>query len=193
LQQTLLEMSLDNQQPQDTAPAFSIAAYLQGEALEQIVALAPLSQWEQWLGAWLQWLKVDQSPIHAYELSIQFTTDVGIQTLNRQYRHQDRPTDVLAFATLDNPASMPTAVLAQDPFYLGDIVISVDTALQQSQAHGHTLSTELLWLLAHGLLHLLGWDHPDEAALQRMWQQQQQLLEAIGVSLATSAYTQEAG
>ncbi|NJN22169.1 MAG: rRNA maturation RNase YbeY [Leptolyngbya sp. RL_3_1] len=186
-------MRLENQRQQDTATALSIAAYLQGDALETIMAIAPLSQWEQWLGAWLQWLKVDQSPIHAYELSIQFTTDIGIQTLNRQYRDQDRPTDVLAFATLDSPVAIPTAALAQDPFYLGDIVISVDMALTQSQGHGHTLQTELLWLLAHGLLHLLGWDHPDEAALQRMWQQQQQLLEAIGMTLATSAYTQEAG
>ncbi|MDA0266358.1 MAG: rRNA maturation RNase YbeY [Cyanobacteria bacterium] len=166
---------------------------LQGDALEHIDDLAPLAQWEQWLRCWLQLLNVELSPIHAYELSVQFTGDRGIQTLNQQYRDQDRPTDVLAFATLDDPIPTPAEVLAQDPLYLGDIVISVETALRQSQAHGHTLQEELLWLLAHGFLHLLGWDHPDEAALQRMWQQQQQLLQGIGVTLAASAYTQEAG
>jgi probable rRNA maturation factor len=166
---------------------------LQGDALGQVDAIAPLTQWEQWLNCWLQLLNVELSPIHAYALSIQFTSDRGIQTLNQQYRDQDRPTDVLAFATLDDPMPPPAEALGQDPFYLGDIVISVETALGQSQAHGHTLPEELLWLAAHGVLHLLGWDHPDEAALQRMWQQQQQLLAGIGVTLAASAYTQEAG
>ncbi|MGD1905413.1 MAG: rRNA maturation RNase YbeY [Leptolyngbyaceae cyanobacterium] len=165
---------------------------VQGDALEQVDALAQPSQWGQWVQCWLQMLDVDVSPIHTYELSIQFTGDRGIQALNHQYRDQNRPTDVLAFATLDEPLP-PPAVLAQDPFYLGDIVISIDTAQGQSQVHGHTLKEELLWLSAHGFLHLLGWDHPDEAALQRMWQQQQQLLQAIGVTLTTSAYAQESG
>lgn len=61
----------------------------------------------------------------------------------------------------------------------GDIVISVPTARAQAKAQGHRLSQELAWLASHGLLHLLGWDHPDELSLQRMLQQQRQLLAAI--------------
>ncbi len=173
--------------------SIEVEVSLQGDAIAPIRNLAPLSQWAQWLRCWLQILRVNLSPIHTYELSIQFIGDRDIQALNHQYRDQNRPTDVLAFATLDDPTPTPAEALAQDPLYLGDVVISVDTALRQSQAHGHTLQEEVLWLLAHGVLHLLGWDHPNEIALHHMWQQQQQLLQGIGVNLATSAYTQEAG
>ena len=72
------------------------------------------------------------------------------------------------------------------PLYLGDIVISVDTAQRQVQQHGHTLQTELVWLAAHGLLHLLGWDHPDDDSLTRMLSQQAILLQTIGLAINTS-------
>jgi rRNA maturation RNase YbeY len=113
--------------------------------------------------------------------------------LNRDYRHKDAPTDVLAFAALEAAMVLPPDLLQSDPLYLGDIIVSLDTARRQSAAHGHTWQEEVLWLTAHGFLHLLGWDHPDEAALQRMWQQQQQLLAVVGMSLPTSAYAQAAG
>jgi probable rRNA maturation factor len=69
------------------------------------------------------------------------------------------------------------------PLYLGDIVISIDTAQQQAQKQGHTLLTELAWLASHGLLHLLGWDHPDEESLERMLKQQVKLLKSVGISI----------
>ena len=59
---------------------------------------------------------------------------------------------------------------------LGDIVISLETAARQAPEHGHSLLDELLFLASHGLLHLLGWDHPDEASLTAMLQRQEQLL-----------------
>ena len=63
-----------------------------------------------------------------------------------------------------------------DALELGDIVISVETAARQAPEHGHNLREELLFLATHGLLHLLGWDHPDDASLEAMLQRQQQLL-----------------
>jgi probable rRNA maturation factor len=63
-----------------------------------------------------------------------------------------------------------------EPLELGDIVISVETAARQAPEHGHSLERELLFLASHGLLHLLGWDHPDEASLAAMLAQQEQLL-----------------
>jgi probable rRNA maturation factor len=72
------------------------------------------------------------------------------------------------------------------PLYLGDIVISLDTAQRQAETQSHPLEVELAWLAAHGLLHLLGWDHPDDASLTRMLNQQQALLQIVGLPVQTS-------
>jgi probable rRNA maturation factor len=180
--------------PQDTTqPPLTVTVSLQGSAVNQLQEIAPAEQWSVWCGQWLQLLAVTRSPIGAYELSLSLGNDDEIQALNRDYRHKDAPTDVLAFAALEAAMALPPDLLQSDPLYLGDIIVSLDTARRQSAAHGHTWQEEVLWLTAHGFLHLLGWDHPDEAALQRMWQQQQQLLAVVGMSLPTSAYAQAAG
>lgn len=158
-----------------------------GDALEPIMAIAPPDLWQAWIQTWLQQLSPTLSPINDYELSLQFTTDANIAELNRTYRQQDKPTDVLSFAGLDG-LPLQTEILAIIPFNLGDIVVSVDTAQRQCAAHGHSLKEELAWLIAHGLLHLLGWEHPDEAHLQKMWAKQRSLLASIGITLPESVY-----
>ncbi len=160
---------------------------LLGDALTGVAAIAPVTTWEQWLSTWLTHLAPALSPLNAYELSLQFTTDAAIADLNHQYRQQNRPTDVISFAALDEDP-LPAEVWQTVPFYLGDIIISVETAQRQCTAHSHTLREELAWLTAHGLLHLLGWDHPDEAHLQAMLATQRTLLEAVGFNLAGSDY-----
>jgi probable rRNA maturation factor len=120
-------------------------------------------------------------PAPMYELTLRLTDDSEIQQFNAQYRHQDKPTDVLAFAALEVESPLPPQVQAQMPLYLGDIVISVDTAARQAQQQGHSLQTELAWLASHGYLHLLGWDHPDDESLTRMLNQQVILLQEIGI------------
>lgn len=138
--------------------------------------------WEIWFQTWLETLQPDLSPVQTYELSLRLTDDREIQTLNHQYRQQDKPTDVLAFAALETEAPQ-FAELAALPVYLGDIIISMDTAQQQAKTQGHSLQIELAWLAAHGLLHLLGWDHPDDASLVRMLDRQEHLLGTIGLSI----------
>jgi len=137
--------------------------------------------WENWFAQWLEMLAAELPIASGYELSLRLSDDVEIQELNRDYRHQDKPTDVLAFAALE--AELPNLVTSAPdiPLYLGDIIISVETASKQAVEQGHALATELAWLAAHGLLHLLGWDHPDEASLQRMLEKQETLLQAIGL------------
>jgi probable rRNA maturation factor len=73
---------------------------------------------------------------------------------------------------------------AFDALELGDIVISLDTAARQAPEHGHSLEQELLFLASHGLLHLVGWDHPNDASLAAMLARQERLLAAPGPSLA---------
>jgi probable rRNA maturation factor len=144
-----------------------------------------VERWEMWFQTWLAVLQPNRSPIESYELSLRLTGDREIQHLNHQYRQQDKPTDVLAFAALESTFVQPEELESTLPLYLGDIVISVGTAQRQADAQQHPLDTELAWLAAHGLLHLLGWDHPDEESLDRMLMQQQVLLEIIGLTSKT--------
>ncbi len=141
--------------------------------------------WETWFTHWLEILQTELPLASTYELTLRLTDDAEIQTLNAQYRHQNKPTDVLAFAALE--VDFPqTDEMRSLPLYLGDLVISVDTAQRQAQQQGHPLPTELAWLAAHGLLHLLGWDHPDEESLTRMLNQQAVLLRTISFAINTA-------
>jgi probable rRNA maturation factor len=87
------------------------------------------------------------------ELSIMFVNDQFIQTLNRDYRQQDRPTNVLAFPQSTTLASMPAGTI------LGDVVISLPTAAREAHSFQQSLEEWVIFLLVHGLLHLLGYDH----------------------------------
>jgi len=144
-----------------------------------------MEMWERWFQVWLEALQPTLSPIDAYELSLRLTDDREIQSFNQQYRQQDKPTDVLAFAALESLHPQPHELQSTLPLYLGDIVISIDTAQRQADAQQHSLTVELAWLAAHGLLHLLGWDHPDDESLSRMLKQQQDLLQIVGVHSKT--------
>jgi probable rRNA maturation factor len=87
---------------------------------------------------------------------------------------------VLAFAAQEEAPPLPSAPedgeLATEPLELGDIVISLETAARQALEHGHPLERELRFLASHGLLHLLGWDHPDQETLTAMLDRQARLL-----------------
>jgi probable rRNA maturation factor len=148
------------------------------------IAPAPIldSIWEYWFQCWLEHLHPDFSPTQTYELSLRLTDDVAIQVLNAQYRHKDQPTDVLAFAALEVNYPQWGESSLDLPLYLGDIVISVETAQRQAQEGRHSLKQELAWLATHGLLHLLGWDHPNEESLARMLDQQEILLQIVGIA-----------
>ena len=153
--------------------------------------LAGADPWHALLSAWLGQLASElpaalRAP--AYSLGLSLVGDDEITALNADWRQKDGPTDVLAFAAqdegLDDAPAMPMppglagddAASEGDPLELGDIVISVETAAHQAADHGLDLEQELLFLASHGLLHLLGWDHPDDASLAAMLAQQEQLL-----------------
>lgn len=94
-----------------------------------------------------------ESELQNPEVSILLLDDPGIRELNRQYRQKDRPTDVLSFPMFDDTCENI------QPNLLGDIVISVETALKQAEKRKHPLYRELCFLLIHGTLHLMGYDH----------------------------------
>jgi probable rRNA maturation factor len=142
--------------------------------------------WENWFSVWLENQQADVPEAPGYEVSLRLTADADIQALNAQYRQQDRSTDVLAFAALEVDCPQREEMQSSEPLYLGDIIISIDTAKRQAQQQGHSLKTELAWLASHGFLHLLGWDHPDEESLTQMLDRQETLLRAIGLEIQTA-------
>ena len=91
------------------------------------------------------------------ELSIVLTTDRQIQKLNKLYRKKNKPTDVLSFPMREGKFGERAGAL------LGDIIISIPTARRQASEKGVSMRAEVTELLAHGLLHLLGWDHRTDA------------------------------
>ena len=112
--------------------------------------------------------------IESAALSILLTDDAEIQVMNRDYRGEDRPTDVLSFEAGDELGD-----------YLGDIAISVETAVLQTENAGHQLVEELQLLAVHGTLHLLGYDHLSPEEKDEMWEKQTAVLSQLNLSHVT--------
>jgi len=102
------------------------------------------------------------------DLTISLVDDAAIHRLNRDYRGKDAPTDVLAFAMREGLR------VAGDDRELGDVVISVDTAVRQAARRRVTPAAEVRTLLIHGILHLLGYDHERSAAEARRMRRKEQ-------------------
>jgi probable rRNA maturation factor len=96
------------------------------------------------------------------EFNVCFVDDTSIRHLNLAYRGKNKSTDVLSFPWNEpgaSPAASPVHSLSHDGKFLGDIVISVETASRNAEIEGHSRLLEIRWLILHGLLHLLGFDH----------------------------------
>jgi len=114
------------------------------------------------------------------ELTVVITDDIRVKELNRTYRDVDATTDVLAFGNLDEAGTpVPSS---GDSFYWGDIVVSYPRAAEQAAEYGHSIAEELSILVVHGVLHLLGYDHPGAADGADMWHVQTAALQSIDIS-----------
>ncbi|MEK3881615.1 rRNA maturation RNase YbeY [Paenibacillus sp. PL2-23] len=124
------------------------------------------------------------------EVTLTFVDDAAIHELNREYRGIDRPTDVLSFAMQDDGTEELDIIFEVesedelDPIsgMLGDIIISVERAVSQSQEYGHSLEREIGFLFVHGYLHLIGYDHQDEASEAIMTAKQEAVLRQAGLT-----------
>ena len=120
------------------------------------------------------------------ELSLTLTSDEAIRELNRDYRKKDRATDVLSFSQIeerDGAPPDPRAVRNVKGMPLGDVVISIDTALAQAEKYGVAPDVRLRTLLIHGFLHLLGYDHErSPAEARKMFARERALAALIGAS-----------
>ncbi len=106
------------------------------------------------------------------EVSVLLTDNEGIHELNRDYRGVDRPTDVLSFPANElSPGEFDADLCERDPetgrVFLGDMAISLEKCEAQAEEFGHSFERELMYPTVHSTLHLLGYDHVDEAEMKR--------------------------
>ena len=124
------------------------------------------------------------------EVSVRFVDNETIHALNREYRNVDRETDVLSFPLGENgeyDTNLDTGAKL-----LGDIVISVEKAVEQSEMYNHTLQREIGFLTVHSMLHLLGYDHEDGGIEEvRMREKEETVLTKIGLKRDNSYYMEE--
>lgn len=119
----------------------------------------------------------EQESLASGEVSILLVDDREIQRYNARYRGVDQPTDVLSFSMLEGE-SLPSQEIPQ---LLGDILISMPRAVSQAAEFGHSLERELGFLVVHGFLHLLGYDHDTPEAEQEMFARQERVLARLGL------------
>ena len=118
------------------------------------------------------------------EINVLVTNDAGIQTINRESRDIDRPTDVLSFPMFQLEAGNPPQDWTEyeDPetglVPLGDMCISLERAMAQAQEFGHSVRREVGYLTIHSMLHLLGYDHLDEGGQKRQMRAREEAIAA---------------
>jgi probable rRNA maturation factor len=116
-----------------------------------------------------------------YVVGLHVVDDESIQELNAEHRGKDSHTDVLSFP-LHDPNGMRFVLPPGVPANLGDVVVSYPRAEEQARDFGHSLERELAYLVAHGVLHVLGYDHEEEADSRRMRQKEEAALAPLGLT-----------
>lgn len=111
-----------------------------------------------------------------YEVSLSLVNNAEIQQLNKAYRGKDNPTDVLSFPMVDDDT--PTL----EEKILGDIVISVEKAVEQAEEYGHSFYREMSFLTVHSMFHLMGYDHMEEEGQKIMRHKEEKVLMKLGIN-----------
>ena len=114
------------------------------------------------------------------DLGVWITNEEELRTLNRAYRGLDESTDVLSFGA-DDEQGGAFVKPPDESRHLGDVAISFPHAVRQALALGHSRTYELAWLLTHGILHLLGYDHEEPADLKEMRAHEDAALDSLGI------------
>ena len=135
---------------------------------------------KQWLRRAVRLTLVHTGVSSPVELGLVIAGDETVHELNRIYRNVDRTTDVIAFALSERGAKAEPFVTPPDSvIHLGEVIISYPQAKRQAEEQCHPLESELALLVAHGVLHLLGYDHELPEQEQRMRAMESKVLDAI--------------
>ena len=113
-----------------------------------------------------------------YDISISFVDNKEIHELNKQFRDVDRATDVLSFPMLSDDFEE----VEYEEQSLGDIVVSLERALEQSVEYGHSFEREVCFLVCHSMFHLLGYDHDTEEHTKEMREKEESVLAKLNIT-----------
>lgn len=126
------------------------------------------------------------------EINVILTDNAGIHQINKECREIDRPTDVLSFPMAEYQVAGDFALLEEEQpecfhpesgeLLLGDIIISLDKVKEQAEQYGHSAKREYAFLLAHSMLHLMGYDHMVEEEEKVMFQKQEEILAGLNIT-----------
>lgn len=126
------------------------------------------------------------------EVNVLLTNNEEIHEANKDFRNIDRPTDVLSFPMVDYDFPADFSLVNESPegylnpetdeLLLGDIMVSVDKVYSQAEEYGHGIKREFAFLIAHSMLHLLGYDHMEEEERMVMEAKQEAILETLGIT-----------
>jgi probable rRNA maturation factor len=114
--------------------------------------------------------------VHQYRLALHLVDNDTIRALNAEHRAIDAVTDVLSFGLMSHEFVLPPG----EPLHLGDVVVCYPRTVEQAEEYGHSIERELAYLVAHGVLHVLGYDHEEEGERLRMRQKEEEALEPLG-------------
>lgn len=129
----------------------------------------------------------------SYQISVLLVENEEIRSINWEHRRIDKVTDVLSFPMLEYPSgkvykevytdnNFDSSMLDGDELVLGDIVISLERAMEQSIEYGHSFKRELTYLIIHSVLHLLGYDHMEEEDKARMREREEYILSRFNIN-----------
>lgn len=107
--------------------------------------------------------------------TIVFSNDAEVRTLNKEWRGQDKPTNVLSF-----PMTAGLTIPEGEEAPLGDLILAYETVAREASEQGKTLEAHTAHLIVHGILHLLGYDHEDDAEADAMEAKERDILDSLG-------------
>lgn len=129
---------------------------------------------------WIEKSCLNNENYETISFDIVFCNNEKIHEINKEYRNKDYPTDVISFAIFAD-SDPNERFIFHNEINLGEIIISLDKTKQQAIENKHDFLDELYFLLAHGILHLSGYDHQTEETLEEMWDMQKSMIGAINV------------
>ena len=127
------------------------------------------------------YLKLSTNNDNSIELSITLTDDEHIQSLNKEYRHRDKPTNVLTFSLYENKKSIINDLKTLPCMALGDIIFSYDTIKKEAKEQNKTFLNHFIHMLVHSYLHLFGYDHIKYYERKKMENMEIEILKSINI------------
>lgn len=147
-------------------------------------AISELPEEEKLICSVVKQVLAEEKVVCDVDVYITLTNNEEIHKINKEYRDVDRPTDVLSFPMYEREEILKLKQDTDDEVekILGDIIVSIEKVKEQALEYGHSFERELAYLITHGMLHLLGYDHIIEEEQKIMRQREEEILGILNIS-----------